>query len=141
MKIIQFLLVIKSDNKKRTMEITPTPEPPKAGPAFENKFKVLEAQIVIKEQLAATLANQTYQPESASEISRQLAEDIKAKLKQTLPPQYKLIVQVLLGEQRGQGIAMGFRGFWDNETDNVARETFTNDSIFAVGIAYAMYSY
>ena len=123
------------------MEIEPTPEPPKAGPAFENKFKVLEAQIVIKEQLAATLSNQTYQPESASEISRQLAEDIKAKLKQTLPPQYKLVVQVLLGEQRGQGIAMGFRGFWDNETDNVARETFTNDSIFAVGIAYAMYSY
>ena len=123
------------------MEIEPAPEQPKAGPAFENKFKVLEAQIVIKEQLAATLANQTYQPESASEISRQLAEDIKAKLKQTLPPQYKLVVQVLLGEQRGQGIAMGFRGFWDNETDNVARETFTNDSIFAVGIAYAMYSY
>ena len=123
------------------MEIQPPPEAPKAGPAFENKFKVLQAQTVIKETLAETLGKQTYQPESASETSRQLAEDIKAKLKQTLPPQYKLIVQVLLGEQRGQGIAMGFRGFWDNDTDNVARETFSNDAIFAVGIAYALYSY
>lgn len=123
------------------MEVLPQTETPKAGPSFENKFKVLQAQTIIKEQLAATLANQTYQPESASEISRQLAEDIKAKLKTTLPQQYKLVVQVLLGEQKGQGIAMGFRGFWDVETDNVARETFVNDSIFAVGIAYAMYYY
>lgn len=123
------------------MEIAQKPEPPKAGPAFENKFKVLQSQTIIKEVLSETLAKQTYQPESASEVSRQLAEDIKAKLKPTLPPQYKLIVQVLLGEQRGQGVAMAFRGFWDSDTDNVARETFTNDSIFAVGIAYAMYSY
>ena len=123
------------------MDINPTPEPIKGGPSFENKFKVLKAQEIIKNQLTETLSKQTYQPESASEIARQLAEDIKAKLKTTIPPQYKLIVQVLLGEQRGQGVAMGFRGFWDNETDNVARETYTNDSLFAVGIAYAMYSY
>jgi len=123
------------------MEVPVQPEPIKAGPSFDNKFKVLKAQEIIKEQLKETLSKQSYQPESASEISRQLAEDIKAKLKASLPSHYKLIVQVLLGEQRGQGVAMGFRGFWDTETDNVARETFTNDSIFAVGIAYAMYSY
>ena len=123
------------------MEVLSSPPVLKAGPAFENKFKVLQAQTIIKEQLAQTLSKQTYQPESVSEITRQLAEDIKAKLKPTLPPQYKLVVQVLLGEQRGQGIARGFRGFWDNDTDNVARETFTNDSLFAVGIAFALYSY
>ena len=113
----------------------------KAGPAFENKFKVLQAQTIIKEELTNGLSKQTYQPEAASQVARELAETIKAKIKQNLPPRYKLIVQVLLGEQKGQGVAMGFRGFWDNDTDNVARETFTNDSIFAVGIAYAMYHY
>ncbi|KAH0786109.1 tctex1 domain-containing protein 2 [Histomonas meleagridis] len=112
-----------------------------AKPAFENKFKVLQAQEIIKAQLVESLSKQTYSPESASQTTREIVEAIKAKLKEVLPPQYKLIVQVLLGEQKGQGIAMGFRGFWDNDTDNFARETFSNDSIFAVGIAYAMYSY
>ncbi|KAK8887281.1 hypothetical protein M9Y10_038319 [Tritrichomonas musculus] len=113
----------------------------KAGPAFENKFKVLQAQEIIKAQLTESLSKQTYVPEAVSQTVREIVEAIKAKLKEVIPPQYKLIVQVLLGEQRGQGIAMGFRGFWDNDTDNFARETFSNDSIFAVGIAYALYSY
>lgn len=123
------------------MEESQAPQPIKAGPAFENKFKVLQAQEIIKAQLAESLSKQTYAPESASQTAREIVEAIKAKLKDTLPPQYKLICQVMLGEQRGQGIAMGFRGFWDNDTDNVAKETYTNDSIFAVGIAYALYSY
>ena len=113
----------------------------KVGPAFENKFKVLQAQAIIKETLAENLSKQPYVPEAASQTTREIVEAIKAKLKENLPPQYKLVVQVLLGEQRGQGIAMGFRGFWDNDSDNFARETFTSDSVFAVGIAYAMYSY
>ena len=116
-------------------------QPLKAGPAFENKFKVLKAQEVIKSQLNELLSKQTYVPEAVSQTCREVVEAIKAKLKEFLPPQYKLVVQVLLGEQKGQGIAMGFRGFWDNDTDSFARETFTNDSIFSVCIAYAVYSY
>ena len=118
-----------------------TDTPIKAGPSFENKFKVLQAQEIIKEQLSLGLKDHSYAPESASQVARELAENIKAELKKTLPPRYKLIVQVLLSEQRGQGVAMGFRGFWDNNTDNFAKETFRSDSVFAVGIAYAMYSY
>jgi hypothetical protein len=113
----------------------------KVGPAFDHKFKVLQAQAIIKEGLTEALSKQAYVPEAASQTAREIVEAIKAKLKEVLPPQYKLIVQVLIGEQRGQGIAMAFRGFWDNDSDNFARETFTNDSIFAVGIAYALYSY
>lgn len=123
------------------MEDTNQQQQLKAGPAFENKFKVLQAKEIIKAQLAESLSKQTYVPEAVSQTVREIVEAIKAKLKEVIPPQYKLIVQVLLGEQRGQGIAMGFRGFWDNDTDNFARETFSNDSIFAVGIAYALYSY
>jgi hypothetical protein len=113
----------------------------KVGPAFDQKFKVLQAQEIIKQGLTETLSKQAYVPEAASQTAREIVESIKAKLKEVLPPQYKLIVQVLIGEQRGQGIAMAFRGFWDNDSDNFARETFSNDAIFAVGIAYALYSY
>lgn len=41
-------------------------------------------------------------------------------------PRYKFVVQVVIGEQRGEGVRMGSRCFWDSETDNVASETFVN---------------
>ncbi|CAM9356191.1 unnamed protein product, partial [Sphacelaria rigidula] len=52
---------------------------------------------------------------------------------------YKYIVQVVIGEQRGEGVRMGSRCFWDSETDNIANETYVNDSIFCVATAYAVY--
>lgn len=39
---------------------------------------------------------------------------------------YKYVVQVVIGEQRGEGVRMGSRCFWDSETDNVASETYVN---------------
>ncbi len=36
------------------------------------------------------------------------------------------MVQVVMGEQRGEGVRMGTRCFWDADTDNYASETFVN---------------
>ena len=54
---------------------------------------------------------------------------------------YKFMVNVVLGEQRGQGIRMGNRCFWDEDTDAFACETYHNDSIFCVATAYGIYMY
>lgn len=43
-------------------------------------------------------------------------------------PRYKFMVQVVIGEQKGEGVRMGCRCFWDSDTDNYASETFTNVS-------------
>lgn len=45
---------------------------------------------------------------------------------------YKYVVQVVIGEQRGEGVRMGSRCFWDSETDNVASETYINVRLRAV---------
>ena len=34
--------------------------------------------------------------------------------------------QVVVGEQRGQGVRMGHRCFWDADTDNYAEEAYRN---------------
>ena len=41
-------------------------------------------------------------------------------------PRYKYLVQVVIGEQKGAGVRMGCRCFWDDQTDSVATETFVN---------------
>ncbi len=54
---------------------------------------------------------------------------------------YKLLVQVVIGQQKGEGVRMGTRCFWDAESDNYASDTFTNDSLFCVATAYGVYMY
>ena len=39
---------------------------------------------------------------------------------------YKFVVQVVIGEQRGEGVRMGARCFWDDNTDGYAQEVFQN---------------
>uniref|UniRef100_A0A673LRZ7 Tctex1 domain-containing protein 2-like n=1 Tax=Sinocyclocheilus rhinocerous TaxID=307959 RepID=A0A673LRZ7_9TELE len=41
---------------------------------------------------------------------------------------YKLIVQVVVGEQRGEGVKMAARCFWDADTDSYAQDIFMNVS-------------
>ena len=41
-------------------------------------------------------------------------------------PRYKFMVQVVIGEQRGEGVRMGCRTFWDTDTDAYASDTFIN---------------
>ena len=48
---------------------------------------------------------------------------------------YKFVVQCVIGEQRGEGVKMGCRCFWDSDTDNYAQDVFLNvsTSIFLIG--------
>ena len=39
---------------------------------------------------------------------------------------YKFVVQVVIGEQRGEGVRMGCRCFWDSDTDGYAEDTYRN---------------
>lgn len=41
---------------------------------------------------------------------------------------YKLIVNVVLGERKGEGVKMGSRCLWDPETDSYASQSFLNVS-------------
>ncbi|XP_032120097.1 tctex1 domain-containing protein 2 [Sapajus apella] len=39
---------------------------------------------------------------------------------------YKMVVQVVIGEQRGEGVFMASRCFWDADTDNYTHDVFMN---------------
>ena len=52
-----------------------------------------------------------------------------------------LAIQVVIGEQRGEGVKMGCRCFWDVNTDSYAQESFENKSIFCVAAAFGIYLY
>ena len=66
---------------------------------------------------------------------------IRSRLKDMDLPRYKYMVQVVLGEQRGEGVRVGCRTLWDADTDSFATATFTSDELFCSATAYAMYLY
>ena len=47
----------------------------------------------------------------------------------------------MIGEQRGEGVKMGCRCFWDANTDNFATAEYSNSSIFCVACAFGVYLY
>jgi tctex1 domain-containing protein 2 len=61
---------------------------------------------------------------------------------------YKFIVNVILGEMRGEGVKVAARCFWDADTDNLAQDTYINvfiadneDTLFCVAGAYGIFYY
>ena len=70
------------------------------------------------------------------------ADEIKSRIKSDLElPRYKIVVQVVIGEQRGEGVRMGCRCFWDPDADSYAEDTYRNDSLFCVAAAFGVYLY
>lgn len=110
-------------------------------PSPSSKFRSARAKELIAEALRQKLTGVVYHADNTSSWAKEIADEIKSKLKEEPWERYKFVVQVLIGEQRGEGVRMGCRCFWDPNTDSFAQEVFTNESIFCVAAAYGMYVY
>ena len=109
------------------------------APKRSEKFPVGKVKAMIKEVLKEKLEDKTYQADHTSSWTKDISDEVKNRLKELGLPRYKLMVQTLIGERRGQGVRMGSRCFWDSNTDNSASESFNNSSLFAVVVAYGVY--
>merc|ERR1711907_127285 len=123
------------DNETTTLNIV--------RPSFGTKFKPMEVRKVIESVVVAELSGVSYNPEEKIvEMTKKLSDQIKNKLKEELElPRYKYIVQVVIAEQKGQGIKMGCRSFWATETDNYAEYTYQNETLICVASAFGVYYY
>jgi tctex1 domain-containing protein 2 len=97
-------------------------------PAYRKKASVNAMREVIAATLEQELKGQTYNGDTATQQTKKISDEIKNRLKALGLDRYKYLVQVVIGEQRGEGVRMGCRCFWDSDTDALATETFTNVS-------------
>ncbi|KAK4468733.1 hypothetical protein MN116_007909 [Schistosoma mekongi] len=111
-------------------------------PRFDQKFRSWAAKGIISQILRERLSNEVYTPENTHELCISLADEIKHTLKKSLSLQrYRYLVQVIIGEQKGQGVKVSYRCYWDSDTDSCAEASFSNDSLFCVIFAFGVYSY
>ncbi|NXU75162.1 TC1D2 protein, partial [Oreotrochilus melanogaster] len=71
---------------------------------FPDRFKSSTIKECIHAILKEKLANVQYVPEEMPQLTQSLSETIKDRLKEEGFDRYKMVVQVVIGEQRGEGV-------------------------------------
>ncbi|NXI49336.1 TC1D4 protein, partial [Chloroceryle aenea] len=103
------------------------------------KFNTGQVQQVLEAALASALGSMVYSPQGSAALAQSLVELLHSQTKEVVPPRYKLVCQVLLGQQGHQSLLVASRALWDAENDNFASATFSNSSLFAVAIVHGVY--
>eukprot|EP00906_Rhabdomonas_costata_P036393 RCo051069 len=110
-------------------------------PNHKKKFRAPVVKEIMKKVLQQKLDGQEYHPDNVTNYTKEIADTICARLKEVGWDRYKYIVQVVIGEQRGEGLKMGCRCFWDSDTDSYAEEMYTSKQLFCVATVYGIYHY
>lgn len=69
----------------------------------------------------------------------ELARDLREELKALKLTRYKLVVQVAMGEAKGQGVRLASRCLWDPATDNVATAVYRTDDFYCVAAVFGLF--
>ena len=77
----------------------------------------------------------------AKKKCKAIAEEIRKILRNINKSRYKIMVQVVIGHNIGQGVRIGAKCLWDPKNDHYASETFVNENIYAVATAFLVYLY
>ncbi|XP_053550031.1 dynein light chain Tctex-type 4 [Bombina bombina] len=111
----------------------------KTCPDEDCRFKLGRVQNILEKTLGSYLGGSTYTPLTSGQLTQNLSEIIRNKLKDHIPPRYKVVCNVILGEKGNQGVKISSRSLWDSQNDNYASATYTNTSLFAVAMVHGMY--
>lgn len=102
-------------------------------------FPVVTVNHILKDVLTNYLQEEEYEPELCRQMTKTIAEVIKARVKDLMIPRYKLVVIIHIGQLANQSILIGSRCLWNPKSDNVSSYIFRNTSLFALANVYAVY--
>ncbi|NWS50513.1 TC1D4 protein, partial [Probosciger aterrimus] len=111
----------------------------KIGPDEGCKFNAGRVQRVLEGALTGALETMVYAPQGSALLVQNLVEMLQSRAKEVVPPRYKLVCHVLLGQQAQQSLLVASRALWDPESDSFATATFSNASLFAVATVHGVY--
>jgi hypothetical protein len=108
-------------------------------PHQDERFNAQRVSNVINETLERYLEGETYNPTLCSQMTQQLSESIRNKVKEIGFPRYKLVCKVIIGQKAQQGIEMASRCLWNDGFDSYATGEYSNKDLFAIAVIYAIY--
>ncbi|XP_060776974.1 dynein light chain Tctex-type 5 [Neoarius graeffei] len=107
------------------------------GPS--KRFPMHTVREILKDVLSSYLQEEKYEPELCRQMTKTIAEVVKARVKDLMIPRYKIIVTISIGQLAEQTVRMVSRCLWDATNDTFSSYVFKNNSLFAVSNVYAVY--
>lgn len=108
-----------------------------AGYGDGARFQRHKVAALVRSVLAERLGG--YDPVKAAATTKHIAEELRERVKALGYERYKLVVQVTLGQKKGQAMRVVSRCLWDAGADNHVSEVFENDSLYCVAQVFGLY--
>ena len=109
-------------------------------PYDEKKFSPSAVTKVCEETVNAALSGKSWSGEEEAVWACDITEQIKSKVRAMDFARYKIVVQIVLGQNKSQGVRVASRCLLDTETDSYASYTFTSDSIWCTAMVFGCYT-
>lgn len=109
-------------------------------PKEDERFLPGAVRRVIQDVFREKLENSTYEPLSAQATAAEVCGLIRQRMKAQLRiPRFKFAVQVVLAENKGQGLRVCSKALWDDQFDNYSTYTYTINNLIAVAMVFGCY--
>uniref|UniRef100_A0A061QTB8 Flagellar outer dynein arm light chain 2 n=1 Tax=Tetraselmis sp. GSL018 TaxID=582737 RepID=A0A061QTB8_9CHLO len=123
--------------KEVIYENTYITEPEGYGP--DQKLQRSKVLKVVKDLIQERMKDQQYDPVKGAQTAKQLADDLRERVKLLGYERYKLIIQVTVGQKTGQAMRIVSRCLWDANADNCASAYYENETLYCVCQVYGLY--
>lgn len=101
-------------------------------------FRVHAIKRMMDDILQEKLSNQNYDAQTCRILCVELSDEIKSRVKSLEMERFRLICNVSIGSNNGQGFFMASRFLWDEFNDNFSTSCFQNASLFAVAVVFGV---
>ncbi|XP_048762488.2 dynein light chain Tctex-type 5-like [Ostrea edulis] len=108
-------------------------------PKTKEKFDASSVEKMMKGVLESYLDGETYEHKMCANLAQNLSDVIKSRVKDLGFHRYKLVCNVLIGENVRQAVMMTSRCLWNSETDNFAQAQFSKGKLYAIATVFATY--
>jgi len=108
-------------------------------PKDNERFVPREVEAIIKRVMKERLEKQKFDDAKCKQLALDLCFEIKQEVKKLNIPRYKVVLQSVIGEVKGQGAYIASRCLWDTETDNYSSYSMKNSSLFCVLMVFGLY--
>ena len=108
-------------------------------PYDEKKFSPSAVQRACEEVVSGALAGKAWNGEEEAVWAVDITEQIKAKVRAMGFDRYKIVCQIVLGQNKQQGARVASRCLWDTSTDGFASDYFENETMYCVCQVFALY--
>ncbi|XP_007480320.1 dynein light chain Tctex-type 4 [Monodelphis domestica] len=109
------------------------------GPAPGARWEAAQVQQALEALLSGALGGAHYSAGGAGALARGLCELVRRRIKELLPPRYKLVCTVVVGQCAGQGVRVASRALWDASSDGYASASVCAAAFFAVAVVHGVY--